>query len=184
MSNRTTVKTRMAIVISALLVGLSHPISAATDEATASVILKATFLPPPCTLEGPPSGSVNLGSINQGTKSYAPFRLEIRCPDAATEAHIYAEARGPRGHSMATASRVNMNHISDMPGDPAQLWLTESGSSTEIPLGTDGASDPSKRFCKGRGLHWTCTLTPWTLVTASTPRGKTTAWITFTIVVP
>ncbi|MFS9421797.1 fimbrial protein, partial [Citrobacter sp. C411] len=71
-----------------LLVAGGHNVHAATNTATATVTLKATFTAPPCTLTVP--DQVFLGSITPGTKIYNPFSVEIACP-TATNTVLYAQ---------------------------------------------------------------------------------------------
>lgn len=162
-----------------MLLGNSTPVSAATNSATATVVLKATFTAPPCEVAMPQQ--IFLGSILPTTASHPPFTLQITCPDAASNAAIYGVAVGS---NMVTASRLAMLNTAGGGGPAAQLWFTQNGSANEIALGVDGATDTSKQFCRGTGAVQTCTLIPWTYAETSSPKGETKATVTFTVVVP
>lgn len=183
LSNHTTLgrmkgALRVSMTLAAVLMASSGA-HAATNDATATITVKATFVSSLCDVEMP--NRIFLGSILPRAISYAPFTLQIRCPDAASTAALYGVAVGT---TMDTASRLNMTNVNGDAGTPAKLWFTEGGKPGEIPLGPDGLTDNSKQFCKGVGQIQTCVLTPWTFSTADTPKGETTATVTFTVVVP
>lgn len=160
-----------------LLVAGIHNAHAATNVATATVTLKATFTSPPCTLTVP--DQVFLGSIVPGTKQYSPFSVEIACP-TATDTALYAEVVSGRLTSGST-TRVDMTGPVNT-GTPAQLWLTSADGST-VYLDGSGKDNKAQRFCSGNNNR-SCVLTPYTLVDATTPRGQTTATLRLSVVYP
>lgn len=150
---------------------------AATNTATATVTLKATFTAPPCTLTVP--DQVFLGSITPGTKIYNPFSVEIACP-TATNTVLYAQVVSGTLTSGST-TRMDMTGPANT-GTPAQLWLTSSEGKV-ITLDGSGSTDSTKGFCGGTSNR-TCTLTPATLVAPDTPRGQTSATLRFSVAYP
>ncbi|ECA1950137.1 hypothetical protein EJH27_01525 [Salmonella enterica subsp. enterica serovar Virchow] len=177
---------RVVVSALALLTVLVQPHSAgaATNEASAVVTLKVTWVMPPCEVSGP--ATVQLGSIHPGVRSYPSLDLTVTCP-LATVAHLYAVAGNGQSLVNGSVSRVNMTNVAGRPGQPAQFWLKDAGG-TEIALDGGGATDVAKRFCTGSTTgnngSRTCRLTPWTGVFPGVPTGPTTARVTFTVVMP
>ncbi|WP_336285300.1 fimbrial protein [Citrobacter arsenatis] len=161
----------------ALLVAGIHNAHAATNEATATVTLTATFTSPPCTLTVP--DQVFLGSIVPGTKQYSPFSVEINCP-ATTNTALYAEAVSGSLTS-GSITRVDMTGPVNT-GTPAQLWLM-SPDGKAVVLDGSGKNTPGARFCSGNANR-SCTLTPVTQVDATTPRGQTSATLRLSVAYP
>ncbi|MGL5842846.1 MAG: hypothetical protein ACRCYK_13795 [Aeromonas hydrophila] len=159
--------------MSALLAG-----GAASNE-----VVETTFMGtvewPPCTLTGPTSVELDPLLLGQSIE-HSSFDLAIECPIVARHVGLYAEARG---QTMLSASRVAMTHARGATGTPAKLHIVTSHG-MDIPLGSEGATDPARQFCRGSGTLRTCTLTPWTQTSGNTPLGAVTAAITFTLVLP
>ncbi|MEG2398566.1 MAG: fimbrial protein [Citrobacter sp.] len=150
---------------------------AATNTATATVTLKATFTAPPCTLTVP--DQVFLGSILQGIKSYRPFSVEISC-QMVTNTALYAEVVSGTLTSGST-TRMDMTGPANT-GTPAQLWLTAPDGNA-VRLDGSGNTTPTSRFCSGN-TNRSCTLTPYTQVAADTPRGQTSATLRLSVAYP
>ena len=164
----------MAVGITSLLSNIT-PVSATTIPLT--VTLKATFTVPPCTLTVP--DRVFLGSILQGQKSYRPFSVGITCP-SVTETALYAEVVSGSLTSGST-TRVNMTGPAG-PGTPAQLWLTAPDGKAVV-LNGSGKYTPAFRFCSGNTSR-DCVLTPYTQVSADTPRGQTHVTLRLSVAYP
>ncbi|MDQ4429067.1 fimbrial protein [Yokenella regensburgei] len=159
-----------------LMAGVNQAL-AATNTATVTVTLKATFTAPPCTLTQP--DQVFLGSILQGKQSYTPFSVEIACP-TPTNTALYAEVVSGTLTAGST-TRVNMTAPVNT-GTPAQLWLT-SPDGNPVTLDGSGNTTPASRFCSGDASR-SCVLTPYTQVAADTPRGETTATLRLSVAYP
>lgn len=159
----------------ALLVAKIPHTHAATNEATATVTLTATFTSPPCTLTVP--DQVFLGSIVPGTKQYSPFSVEINCP-ATTNTALYAEAVSG---SLASTDSMTMTGPGT-PGQPANIWLTDP-EGKKVVLDGSGKNTPGARFCSGNANR-SCVLTPYTKVFESTPRGQTSATLRLSVAYP
>ena len=159
-----------------LMAGL-HPVQAATNTATATVTIKATFTAPPCTLTVP--ATVFLGSLLNGTQSYSPVKIDISCP-VPTNAVIYGQQVGS---ALVAGSRTQMAMTvpAGSSGTPAAFWLSAEGK--EIDLTGDGATDETLGFCAGADNR-SCTVTPSTRVTPDTPRGQTSATVRFSVMYP
>ncbi|MEG0866580.1 MAG: hypothetical protein RSD49_01105 [Hafnia sp.] len=176
---------RVVVSALALLTVLVQPHSAgaATNEASAVVTLKVTWVMPPCEVTGP--ATVPMGNISPGIRSYPAFDLTVTCP-VATVAHLYASVGRNQSLVSGSASRLNMTNVAGQSGQPAQFWLTMGN--TEIALDGGGATDAAKRFCTGSTTgnngSRTCSLKPWTGVVPGAPTGPTTAWVTFTVLMP
>lgn len=157
------------------IVLIMNPLYCSANSESAYVTVNVSITAPPCSITVP--DTVNLGAMLNGTSNYNPFSIAVNCTTSTTSA-LYAEIVGGT-LSSGYIDRLDMVSQTTSQGIPVQLWLSDS-SGKDIIIDGSGLTSDSSRFCEGTDSR-ECTLTPFTNVSANTPRGEATAVIRFTI---
>ncbi|MEG2567408.1 fimbrial protein [Citrobacter braakii] len=141
---------------------------------TKKMTIKLTVEQPTCSVTLPES--VLLGSIPEGTYDRPPFIITTQC-DTPVRTALYAQIISG---SLIHGAADRMAMMGTGGGTPVKLWITDEDGQS-ITLDGSGSTDSSKGFCSGTEPR-SCTLTPYTQVTADTPRGNVSATLRFSVV--